>query len=1116
MSEIGLKEINKDAISFKRLSGKAHTQVGFDSTEEGLTSNIQIALTTVFGEQINPLPVTNSGLTSLYSTDGVVERVRFEIDIIASTTVGTNQSQGYQLKLPAGYSGAANFPAGTYLHEALGRLQIVPSLYGTLKPDGSTEYDPTLFDTNLNPIPKFSDINWNLDPYSGILFVQDPPSSFDTSAARPRFLDAYLYVGKYLDNVVTGASASILAAGAGISVPQLDNDDTIAVDLSNYTAPSSVDITITGDTNSFLITDNSTGKTGIRYTANYATSFVNRSLVDKEYVDGIASGLSIRDAVLVASTGDTSLTGIAVIDGVILQAGDRVLLKDQTDATENGIYTFSGNTLTRAEDFDTNQEAVSGAFTSVLSGDTNIATLWAVSTPDPIDIGTTEINWIQLALPLVYIGGIGINVNGNTIDLDGADVAGLGINWNSIENRFDIAFSATNIGQGESVFKDITTVGNDRVINLRSIIGSGDTTVSTSGDTIVIFSSGGTGGGSEFIGVPDDGTYTDGLFSSWTASTKISNAFDDVNEFLLSLAPPFAPNLDSIQTTNNFVVGNLSFGATRNDADFSGQPYSDVGTLISAVDINGLYSTSGNRRGIVNGVVTGDLNNDVLDIDIDGIPFEAGAFRLGNEGSLVLELNGDIVPASVLPLDGTTNATANSNIAVSEIKFSKFSTGADFTAAPYRSGTFAILTSNMRNGWNYARIIHSGTSAPSDIETNYLEWVYDPDNNNISSDPASFDNIILTGTKNISGVEYNTGGSIDYNVTIDNIYRNVYSDSNNAISFPDTDNLSTASGQGFTMTIAGGGIQNSTQFTFGLPQLDAGTLNPEETSIDIDATLPIDVDRVLGSINVLGRLRANVSIDHPFTSKSLNGGSLVTETGFLVYNINDSSTNSFENFTGENFRLQNNIDYPNVSYANINANINVNNYQWSGTQNLITGDANHAGGMLVFDGNLYYPDSTQLTSLYGIANGDFSSLSNAPAGNPDYSTANGIRSYYRKFKATTTTALASITLTIDHDGNAATFLTDPLAQGTPTSNRIKFELVLKRVDGTTIGYFNPFSNDVQAQGGRSNLSISHSGRVTTCTFTLGQGRVDNGDILVARMFTSDDYEQKVSSINLTI
>jgi len=212
MSEIGLKEINKDAISFKRLSGKAHTQFGFDVTEEGLTSNVQIAASTVFGEKINPNPADNpSALTSLYSTDGVVERVRFEIDIIASTTVGTNQSQGYKLKLPSDYNanGVLNniFGSGTYLHEALGRLQIVPSLYGDLKNDGTTQYDATLFDTNLNPIPKFSDINWNLDPYSGILFVQDPPALFDGSAARPRFLDAYLYVGKFLDSILTGATS---------------------------------------------------------------------------------------------------------------------------------------------------------------------------------------------------------------------------------------------------------------------------------------------------------------------------------------------------------------------------------------------------------------------------------------------------------------------------------------------------------------------------------------------------------------------------------------------------------------------------------------------------------------------------------------------------------------------------------------------------------------------------------------------------------------------------------------------------------------------------------------------------------------------------------------------
>lgn len=225
---MSLNTLNTGEISFKKLSGKAHTQQGFAVTEEGIASNIQISYGTVFGSPIEPLPVTNSGLTTLYSTNGKVQRIKFQLDIVPNTQIGVNQSQSYRLKLPADWNthpGALypEFTASTYLHTALGKLQIVPTLYGKLKTDGSTEYDPILYQTNGSTvITKFDSINWYLDTYSGILFVQDPPVGYDISASRPGFLEAFLFVGKYLDSVVSGSSGSgsgtITGATNGLSV----------------------------------------------------------------------------------------------------------------------------------------------------------------------------------------------------------------------------------------------------------------------------------------------------------------------------------------------------------------------------------------------------------------------------------------------------------------------------------------------------------------------------------------------------------------------------------------------------------------------------------------------------------------------------------------------------------------------------------------------------------------------------------------------------------------------------------------------------------------------------------------------------------------------------------
>ena len=75
---------------------------------------------------------------------------------------------------------------------------------------------------------------------------------------------------------------------------------------------------------------------------NVATPTADNHAANKSYVDSVAQGLDVKDSVRVASTGVVNIsTPASTLDGVNLNAGDRVLLKDQTTQSENGIYEYA-------------------------------------------------------------------------------------------------------------------------------------------------------------------------------------------------------------------------------------------------------------------------------------------------------------------------------------------------------------------------------------------------------------------------------------------------------------------------------------------------------------------------------------------------------------------------------------------------------------------------------------------------------------------------------------------------------------------------------------------------------------------------------------------------------
>jgi hypothetical protein len=146
----------------------------------------------------------------------------------------------------------------------------------------------------------------------------------------------------------------------------------------------------------------------------------------KAYVDAAVEGLHVHESARVAVNGNISIAnGLENGDtagGVTLATGNRVLLKDQTNAAENGIYVVqvSGQAL-RATDFDTATEVDSGDFVFVSEG-TYANTGW-VQTLKPATIGTDPLQFTQFSGAGTFSAGTGLDLNGTEFVLDLSEVS---------------------------------------------------------------------------------------------------------------------------------------------------------------------------------------------------------------------------------------------------------------------------------------------------------------------------------------------------------------------------------------------------------------------------------------------------------------------------------------------------------------------------------------------------------------------------------------------------------------------------------------------------------------------------------------------------------------------
>jgi len=160
---------------------------------------------------------------------------------------------------------------------------------------------------------------------------------------------------------------------------------------------------------------------------NVGDGTADTDVVNVRQLQNAINGLDWKDSTRVASTANVTISAAPnSIDGVSLVNGDRVLLKDQTDAKENGIYIFngSGSALTRSLDADESSEVTSMMTVGVEEGTAHANQVYVVTSSDNIIIGTSDI--VFGILPVnSFVGGDGIVITGNSVAADILAAGGL-------------------------------------------------------------------------------------------------------------------------------------------------------------------------------------------------------------------------------------------------------------------------------------------------------------------------------------------------------------------------------------------------------------------------------------------------------------------------------------------------------------------------------------------------------------------------------------------------------------------------------------------------------------------------------------------------------------------
>ncbi len=273
------------------------------------------------------------------------------------------------------------------------------------------------------------------------------PSSLAPSELAFNENDLKLYYG-FGDTGSNEASSIITVGGAGAFFNKTDTrtaNRILAGPTTGSAAAPTFRALVAADLlklNEFTAPDGSVSLNSQKIT-NLATPTADGDAASKSYVDGVSQGLDVKDSVVAATTANitisTALNNGDTLDGVTLSTNDRVLVKDQSTASQNGIY-IVGSSPARADDLAAGVDAA-GMFTFVEQGSTNADQGFVcTSNKGSAVVGTNNLAFSQFSGAGNLTAGDGLDKSGSEFSVDLKSNGGLVIE--STELAVDLAASS--------------------------------------------------------------------------------------------------------------------------------------------------------------------------------------------------------------------------------------------------------------------------------------------------------------------------------------------------------------------------------------------------------------------------------------------------------------------------------------------------------------------------------------------------------------------------------------------------------------------------------------------------------------------------------------------------